>query len=1182
MTNCPFCAIGPDRIIQSDNLAMAIWDDYPVSTGHALIIPRRHISALHEATEAERSALLKLLDVVRQHIIDEHHPDGFNIGINEGAPAGQTVSHLHVHLMPRYAGDVRDPTGGIRGVIPHKASYRAGEGTTHHDTSGLSLPHDTALISGGEDALLPHLRAHIDLASHVDIAVAFTMRSGLHLIDDHLMDLLDRRGRLRFLTGDYLDATEPEALRRLLDLAESHPELVQLRVFEATTQGFHPKTYLFHARDAAGVALVGSSNLSKTGLTNGIEWNYRVVTGRDVSGFGQVLDAFELLFGHPSTRPLTREWVDRYEGRRRRPTVHLVPEEVPVAPPAPHNIQLEALAALQATRAAGNQAGLVVLATGLGKTWLSAFDSQDFERVLFVAHREEILDQAMGTFRRIRPSTHLGQYTGKSKDAAADVLFASVQTLSKAAHLRQFAADHFDYIVMDEFHHAAAQTYRRLIDHFQPQFLLGLTATPERTDGGDLLSLCDENLVYRSDIPAGIEQGLLCPFHYFGVPDDVDYTNIPWRSTRFDDEQLTLALATQARAENALDQYRRRGGNRTLAFCCSQRHADFMSQYFVDAGVRAVAVHSGDGSAPRAASLQRLREGEIDVIFSVDMFNEGVDLPDVDTILMLRPTESKILWLQQFGRGLRQPPDADKTLKVIDYIGNHRSFLGKPEALLRALFQMGPGLGPVRASFTRVASGTAELPPGCEITYETEAIDLLQQLFGAAESNSDQGEFFYRNFREEHGDRPLASETYHAGYNPRTLGQSNGGWLHFVDAMGDMTAPHKLLMTHRAGRFLTLVGSTQMSKSYKMLVLRAMLRRDALPGEIAVDDLTQAFAAEASRNQHFRDDVTGDLSDRNALQRLLIENPIKAWVGGRGTANESFFEFDNDIFRCNLEIPQDHRQAFQELLREMIEWRLAAYLDRAHLPDRIVCKVSHNRRQPIMFLPDRDKTPGLPFGTTPVEIDGVPHAADFVKKAVNVIRASGSTENILPVILRRWFGDNAGASGTTHRVVFVRKTDGYRLEPLHAATEGPTLWKTYMREEIPPLFGLAFTQGLWNQGFVRKEDHMFLLVTLDKGGLQKGFQYEDRFLSPVGFQWQSPNQTARDSTPGKAIQQHKAKGTHVHLFVRTTKLLRAKAAPFHYCGELAFSSWEGDRPITVQWDLVDPVPASLHAALRVP
>jgi hypothetical protein len=336
------------------------------------------------------------------------------------------------------------------------------------------------------------------------------------------------------LTGDYREVTEPEALLRLLDLETlAAAGRIELRVFESRETTFHPKAYIIHLPGADGVAFVGSSNVSEPALGGGIEWNYRVVPGRDRAGFTAAVNAFEELFRDYRTFPLTDSWVEAY--RQRRPLAPTAVADVtpePLPPVTPHAIQQEALEALVRTRAEGNAAGLVVLATGLGKTWLAAFDTADiaYRRVLFVAHREEILEQALQTFRRIRPGAHLGLYTGDEKDGDAEVLFASVQTLSRVRHLGQFARDAFDYIVIDEFHHAAAATYRRIIDHFTPRFLLGLTATPERADGGDLLALCGENLVHQCDLAEGIRRGLLVPFHYFGVPDEVDYRNIPWRS----------------------------------------------------------------------------------------------------------------------------------------------------------------------------------------------------------------------------------------------------------------------------------------------------------------------------------------------------------------------------------------------------------------------------------------------------------------------------------------------------------------------------------------------------------------------------------------------------------------------------------------------------------------------------
>ncbi|TFH40463.1 MAG: HIT domain-containing protein, partial [Lysobacterales bacterium] len=684
---CPFCSAVAGRVLFESDLVRGLWDGFPVSPGHALLVTRRHVSTWFDASPAEQQALTAALARVRG-VIEERAqregrppPEGYNIGINAGAAAGQTIFHLHVHVIPRYVGDVADPRGGVRHVIPNKANYilRDGQG----EYSRPKYVDEARLTTGPDAPLLRRLLADIDRSQRVDIAVAFVMLSGVALLFEHLRDVLERNGQLRLLTGDYLGVTDPQALLRLLDL----PCEPELRVYETGRgTGFHLKSYICHFGDGGGAAYVGSSNLSRSALLDNVEWNFRVFLSADAVGFREAGNAFESLYQHPATTPIDPQWVSAYRARRPRgrEDVTGVPLELPADIPKPHHVQHLALQALEGTRKRGNTAGLVVLATGLGKTWLSAFDSDQpghFDRVLFVAHREEILTQALGTFRRIRPDANLGFYTGTQKDADADVLFASIQTLGKVSHLSNFNVNAFDYIVVDEFHHAAAASYRKLLNHFQPKFLLGLTATPDRTDGGDLLGLCQENLVYRCDLFEGIRRGLLSPFHYYGVPDTVNYANIPWRGTRFDPEELTTAVATLARAENVLGEYRRLGGHRTLAFCCSVTHADFMARYFRDQGISAAAVHSAPSSAPRANSLEELANGTLSVLFTVDILNEGVDIPAVDTVMLLRPTESNILWTQQVGRGLRRA-EGKSFLTIIDYIGNHKSFLNKVRSAL--------------------------------------------------------------------------------------------------------------------------------------------------------------------------------------------------------------------------------------------------------------------------------------------------------------------------------------------------------------------------------------------------------------------------------------------------------------------------------------------------------------------
>lgn len=1183
---CPFCTPSADRVFYRDSLVIGLWDGFPVTPGHALLVPVRHVASWFEATVDERTALTRAIDVARLAIESKVRADGYNIGINSGVAAGQTVFHLHVHIIPRRYGDVDDPRGGVRYVIPGNANYvrDVGAVTPYALREGAKIQ---ALFRGGvEDPLLPHLKHHLAHSTSADIAVAFTMRSGLDLVQVHLQDLLDRGGNVRLLTGDYLGATDPDALLRLLDLSGQ----IDCRVFEtagsspagAFSVSFHPKAYIFGHRDGTAAAFVGSSNLSEIALTNGIEWNYRVVESRDRAALKEIRGAFDALFIDPYTVPLTGDWIDRYRRRRAAMRAPIPVEELddpaPIIP-TPHSIQLEALRLLAETRAQGRRAGLVVLATGLGKTWLSAFDSESFLRVLFVAHREEILGQALATYRAIRPHDLLGRYAGGEKAPSATVLFASVQTLSRQSHLERFAPDEFDYIVVDEFHHAEARTYRRLIEYFTPKFLLGLTATPERTDGADLLVLCDNNLVYRCDLADGIRQDLLCPFRYYGVPDTVDYRNIPWRNKKFDEDALTKAVATQARAANALEQYRARGGKRTLAFCVSQRHADFMAAFLKEHGITAAAVHAGPTSEPRSESLEKLKDGSLSVLCAVDMFNEGVDVPELDTIMMLRPTESRIVWLQQFGRGLRRS-DPDKVLTVIDYIGNHRSFLLKPQAL----FGLPPGDREVLNLLERLDTGTAELPPGCEVTYELEVKNILRSLLRSNGSAVETLTRRYQDFRDSLGIRPTAVEMFREGYNPRAMRPSFGSWLGFVRSQEGLTADEE--STYQAIQpFLEALETTEMSKSYKMLVLLAMLNRNQFPGSLSLTDLAEEVSSLIRRDPRIAEDLGAAFNDLPELQRLLKANPIEAWVGGKGTGDTRYFAYDNERLSSLLTIPPSLLGSAQELIREIVDWRLEEYLGRASpgQVEEFSLKVVHSGGTPILFLPDRDTHPGLPEGWTDVRLNDETVSANFVKIAVNVVRRPHSEENVSPEILRQWFGEDAGKPGTRHQVILSRDGSGWQLRPFGTHAIGAVPYKAYRRADIAPLYGLPYSERYWGQGFVRQGKNTFLFVTLDKKDHVEAFQYKDHFLNPSEFQWQSQNRTTRDSKDGESIRAHKEQEIAVQLFIRAKAKTRdGRGAPFLYCGPVEFVSWTGEKPITVVWKLPTPVPEALRPELGVP
>jgi superfamily II DNA or RNA helicase len=848
--------------------------------------------------------------------------------------------------------------------------------------------------------------------------VSFLLDSGARLIVEHLRDFLARGGKARILVGDYLDVTEPAALRRLLDLSGD----LDLRIHQARGIGFHLKSYIFVEGEdgpGEGVAFVGSSNISAPALTTSIEWNYRVVSRRDAEGFAEIREGFERLFADYAVARVDDDWIAHYETRRgeRDLAETGVVAEAPLPKPEPRGIQAEALAALERTRGESYTAGLVVLATGLGKTWLAAFDSDRgaFRRILFVAHREEILDQAVATFRRIRPSARIGRLGAGRREIDADLLFASVQTLARAEHLERFAADAFDYVVVDEFHHAAAATYRRVIARLRPKFLLGLTATPDRGDGADLLALCQENLVFQRGIAEGIAAGQLCPFRYFGVPDGIDYANIPWRNARFDIDALTAAVATQARARNALEQFRQRGGTRCIAFCCSQLHADFMAEFFRREGIAAAAVHSGPGSAPRASSLQRLQAGELRVLFAVDMFNEGVDVPLVDTVMMLRPTESPIIWMQQLGRGLRVA-EGKAGLVVIDYIGNHRAFLAKLAAIAGLVGREEVGSGAMRELLEAIRTGRIVLPPGCEVTYDLEVQDILSALL-APSRTATLLEAFYRDFLDRHGRRPVALEVFHAGFSPRA--PADGGWAGFLARMGGLGEAAASVEPQ-----LKAFARLQSIDLAAALLLRTLLA--TVPGEdrAAIEQLARELEDVAQRSGVLLASLPAGMRDAATRAGSIRSDVLPSLLKHDRDKARSLLALEGDM----LGLAQPGAPGVAALMQEIIDWRIAELLGEGH---DLVCNVQQNGGgNPILFLPSGAAAPSFPRGDRDATIDGERLVVCVRKVAVNKVVARGSRENLLPGILRRWFGEDAGKPGTGFKVWLRRRGDLLSIEPV--------------------------------------------------------------------------------------------------------------------------------------------------------
>jgi hypothetical protein len=385
--------------------------------------------------------------------------------------------------------------------------------------------------------------------------------------------------------------------------------------------------------------------------------------------------------------------------------------------------------------------------------------------------------------------------------------------------------------------------------------------------------------------------------------------------------------------------------------------------------------------------------------------------------------------------------------------------------------------------------------------------------------------------------------------------------------------------------FLAALEITPMTKSYKMVVLLAMIAEGAMPGAIDLPTLMARVRVIASRSAVLRGELGEGMTDDAALQKLLEENPIAAWIGGRGTLGESFFQYEDSKLQTTFSVAPELSTAASDLIREIADWRLAVYLRRVGIIDgapRILCRVSHSDGRPILFLPPRDRTAGIPEGWVEVTADGEQYHANFVKIAVNVLTQGESNVNRLPDLLHKWFGQNAGQPGSTHSVVFERSSEGYVLSPADQTSQlGPRVWQSYKRADIPKLFGFTFSGFESQLGIVKRPGVILLFVTLEKKSMQETHKYDDGFVSSTQFRWQTQNQTRRASALGELLMNHQSMNTAIHLFVRPTPKERGQATPFTYCGELTFERWDGDNPITVWWRAKE-VPPEMRDRLRVP
>lgn len=782
-------------------------------------------------------------------------------------------------------------------------------------------------------------------ARSIHILTSFVMKSGVDVLAPHLKAAAERGTEVQVCTGDYLFVTQPEALQRLITI---HPN-ISVRLFKSNGKSFHPKAYLFDIPDEQGYFIIGSSNLSRLALKTGTEWNISLTESVSPETYLEALDQFQKTFLHDQTIPVNKETLEEYQLQYERyhpnhtnlvrtwteaeeqemtlPMVEPVQEPQIIADPAapyiitPRPSQQEALELLQNTFEEGYDKAMVVMATGLGKTYLVGFFAQNFKRVLFIAHREEILKQAKQSFQHIMPDKTYGLYYGSEKQPEADVIFASIYTLGMKRHLEVFSRDDFDLIVVDEFHHAAAKSYQRVIDYFKPKFLLGITATPDRMDGKDVYAICDGNVAYQIHFIEAIQKQWLAPFYYYGVYDDTDFRQITWLGTKYDEDELLAVQLTEEMLEKVYVAWVEHKQTRTISFCSSIRQANTLANYFKTKGVTAVSLNSKTVDISRGDAIRQLNDGQLDIIFTVDLFNEGVDIPSVDTLLFVRPTESLTVFTQQVGRGLRLHNQKSHCV-IIDLIGNYRNADVKMQ-----LFNTEPikEKGPVNI--------IPSVPEGCLIDFDIKVINLLKELQAKKQPRKEKLFNAYHELKRELGRRSTYLELHLQGKAPsqeyKQEFKSFVGFLYWADELSDSEKE----AFKESEEWLIEVEKTGMSKSYKMVVLKYMLSRGlehwldpVTPEEVAPFFHRYLTEKEYRKRIDFSDKAAKHLWEYNEkkIARLIATMPMTKWSG----SSKGKVMFNENLFRFNVKFNESINKLVFKWTKEICEYRLHYHFER--------------------------------------------------------------------------------------------------------------------------------------------------------------------------------------------------------------------------------------------------------------
>lgn len=927
------------------------------------------------------------------------------------------------------------------------------------------------IINSDKGNLLTEIIKSLNDCKRFYFSVAFINFSGLQLLLDPLKQAADRGVEGRIITSTYLNFTEVKALEKIKEFSN-----IDLKIFNNVSEkGFHTKVYIFEYEDEFKV-IIGSANITQSALKSNIEWNVGIISKENSEFMSEVLKEYEYLW--EISDEASEELINKYNdflSKFQKPQFsgHLIFENSEYI--TPNKMQKQAMENLERIRSYGEKKALVVAATGTGKTYMSAFDvrSNKPKKLLFVVHREEILRKAKETYEKLLTNVDItfGLFTGNVKETKADYLFSTIQTLTR--YYKNFRKDEFEYIIIDEAHHATSPTYQRVLNYFSPKFLLGMTATPERSDNMNVFDLFDNNVAIEVRLHDALEDDLVIPFHYFGI---TDIEGIDLSDVDIDDiSEITKRLKVNERVDFIIEKmnfYGHDGNKRKcLGFCVSIEHAEYMTKEFNKRGYTSVCLHGGHSPEIRTQYINRLEDeyDPLQVIFTVDIFNEGVDIPSINTVLMLRPTNSPIIFIQQLGRGLRKH-ESKSFLTVLDFIGNHS------KVFLIAIALNGSRYYDKESLKVAIATDFANIPGATHIQMDEISKERILEQIDRENFNSMKylKEEYFEFKKVNSGRVPYLLMDYlkfDGAPDPIKFINKEKSYLHFVAKVEKDDYLKRLLLNETFESILKELSSKlPLKRVYEFVILKYLLQHKVITIQIArreilkhikqVDDDSVLHAFE-TLNQDYYDSV-----QKKTKQRLIIFKDYKATKTlefEKVLMDKEYYNFINDVISYGI---NRYEKEFKS------------------------------------------------------EYYGVPHFKLYEQ----------------------------------YRMVDAALLSNYRK--LHSSFRG--------------------------SGLLANEKDYFLFIDLHKDeDIKDSLKYKDKFIDQKYFQWQTPNTTAQGSERGQNIIYNKERGYKLHLFVRKFKEIDGKIEPYIYIGKGNTVEYQGEKPITIIFELENEIPIHLYREFTV-